>query len=164
MAENTQIVVGQEVASLADFVKQESELEGLVYDPRLACMKQIKDHLLRKNPTWKPKAVKARAEFIVHVKLRAYTDALLAHLGREYNLELPRFSKKTGPDGQPNSFSLRGTRKPVKPMTEDQVIALYRRAQNGDVAAVKQLNAGGILLPGATAEPEPVREAEIVIS
>jgi hypothetical protein len=155
------LVVGNESASMEQFMGL--ELPGLIYDPTKPCMKQIKDWVARQpgNEGLKPGQVKTIAEDILHNKLRPYKAAVIDHINREYNFDLPRYSKKVNPiTGQPKSGSLRFTEKPVRPMTEKQVLGLYQAAKSGDVAAQKRLKAAGII---AAEEKPAIREAEVTV-
>jgi hypothetical protein len=159
MAEETSKAVviatpkAQEVLTIEGAVAE--VVPGLRIDANKATMRQIKDHLatLPAYAGKTTKEIKVAAEDIMHNKLRPLIKAAVFDIIENYNLELPRYSKKINKiTGRPQSGSVRFTSKATKAMTEAEVVELYRGAVNGDLDSTRRLEAAGIVVKFDTVE------------
>ena len=154
MSEGQEIIVrGGEKASLQNFI--ETQCPAIEYDPAKPLMGQLRKWVEGQpgNEQASRKQIKNQVDQLMYKKFRPYIDACVMHISREYNLELPKFSKKVGEDGVPNSGSIPFKRKAVRFVSKAELLA---KVENPDEAFETALEKAGYRLEKVT----QVREVE----
>jgi hypothetical protein len=147
------LATGKEAASIQNFL--EASCPGIVFDNTKTIMPQLKLWVQAQNPGWSKKEVKLEAERKMRKEFRPYTDALLAHIQREYDLELPKFAKPTK-KGIVNGGTIGFKRKTSVGITQEEINA---KLESGDPDFLAALARAGYDVEKKEQKPA-VREVE----
>jgi len=149
---------GAERASIQAFL--ELSCPGIVYNPDKAVMPQLKGWLEVRFPdkAKDKKWIKAEAERKMRKEFRPYTDAVVAHIQREYDLELPKFNKPTK-TGLVNGGNIPFKRKTSQPITQAEINA---KLASGDADFLAALARAGYDVEKQEDKPG-VREVEAAL-